>query len=507
MLLVFLRHALPLCLISLSALSQATFPLTGTVTNATTGEPIPRARVVVTPLTSTGEAREIAFTDLAGAFRFPTLPAGKYSLFAQKPRFKANGLSPGPPIDLSGPLESLPVPLVPYGVIAGQVADAGGQPLRYVRVDAYRQVVVLGYHQLTRAGTAATDDRGNFRIWDLPAGRYFVRAMSRAGGTFSLADESAPSTVGRQAFAPVYAGGFERLAEAIPTDLAAGQQARADFRLPNLPAYRVRGTVTGLAPALPVRFELRRFDTEPTEPRTFFNPATGVFTMFDLLPGAYQLHIRQGERSAMLTAEAPVKVGPGDVAPILLEALPPTTLTLRSEGPGTFPCTSLLIEADKPLPRATSLNSDIPERVPPGEYHVLASCSDAVVERIRYGRTEILESSRLTIPTGAPPAELTVTRSTRSGILLIARQGETARSPVLLLPGQAATGAPRLLNDEEISARGLKLLPGKYTLHALRDRLAPFRDPAFLGQFSYGSSVQIENDQTTQVVIEKHSQP
>lgn len=503
----FIRRTLPFFFLPLAALAQAGFPLAGAVTNASTGQPLPRARVIALRTSGDAETREVTFTDAAGAFRFPSLPAGRYSLLAHKPRFSPNQFSPPPAIDLSAPREQVSLSLVPFSVIAGQVADADGQPLRLVRIEAYRQVVVLGHHRLIRAGAAFTDDRGSFRIWDLPAGRYFVRAMSRAGGTFSLADESAPSTVGRRAFAPVYAGGFERLTEATPTDLTPGQQARVDFRLPHLPAYRVRGTVTGFLPAVPVRFELRRLDTEPTEPRTFFNPATGNFTVFDLLPGSYQLRIRQGERSTVSTAEALVKVGPGENSPVLLSVRPPATLTLRIEGPGTLPCNSVLIDGDHPTQPVAYLEPDKPTRVPAGDYHVSVFCSDSVPESIRYGSAELLVSERLTIPVDAPPGDLIITRSRRSGKLLIALEGESADMPVLLLPGNAAMGAPLLLEGVVISGRASKLLPGPYTVYSLRDRLAPYREPAFLGQLTKGISVQIEDGQSTQVVVEKLTQP
>src|SRR5262245_24225583 len=64
---------------------------------------------------------------------------------------------------------------VPSGVITGRVVDDEGRPMRGVQV----QALVLGYQNgrprmQPRGNTANTNDRGEFRLFRLEPGNYFV---------------------------------------------------------------------------------------------------------------------------------------------------------------------------------------------------------------------------------------------------------------------------------------------------------------------------------------------
>ena len=66
------------------------------------------------------------------------------------------------------------------GVITGHVVDEDGEALARALVTVQRYQYVRGERQLTPAGGEQTDDRGQYRVFGLPPGDYYVSAT--AGG-------------------------------------------------------------------------------------------------------------------------------------------------------------------------------------------------------------------------------------------------------------------------------------------------------------------------------------
>ena len=64
------------------------------------------------------------------------------------------------------------------------VFDEDGEPVAMVNVQALRQSYVRGQKQLAPASSASTNDRGEFRIFGLPPGRYFLSATPSGGMSF-----------------------------------------------------------------------------------------------------------------------------------------------------------------------------------------------------------------------------------------------------------------------------------------------------------------------------------
>ena len=73
-------------LVSSLAFAQGTAVITGTVTDAATGKPVPD--VVITANSSARQGEDIVVTDSAGLYRLPQLPAGVYTLKLEKESFK-----------------------------------------------------------------------------------------------------------------------------------------------------------------------------------------------------------------------------------------------------------------------------------------------------------------------------------------------------------------------------------------------------------------------------------
>ena len=153
------------------------------------GTPVRRAQVRL-------NAPEIRFSRMAttnsnGVFEFTELPAGRYTLTASKTGYltlqygQRRPLEPGKPIDLAAgqALTSLNFALPRGSVITGRVVDEFGEPIPDANIQAMRFQYVGGQRQLMPAGRMAqTDDIGQFRVFGLAPGEYYVAATVRTQG-------------------------------------------------------------------------------------------------------------------------------------------------------------------------------------------------------------------------------------------------------------------------------------------------------------------------------------
>ncbi|HEY7443492.1 MAG TPA: carboxypeptidase-like regulatory domain-containing protein, partial [Vicinamibacterales bacterium] len=153
------------------------------------GTPVRRAQVRL-------NAPEIRFSRMAttndnGVFEFNELPAGRYTLTASKTGYltlqygQRRPLEPGKPIDLAAgqALTSLDFALPRGSVITGRVVDEFGEPIPDASIQALRYQYVGGQRQLIPAGRMAqTDDIGQFRVFGLAPGDYYVAATVRTRG-------------------------------------------------------------------------------------------------------------------------------------------------------------------------------------------------------------------------------------------------------------------------------------------------------------------------------------
>jgi hypothetical protein len=229
--------------------------MAGRIVALDTGRPIGRARVIVT-----GGGRPFSTTtDDEGRFRLDGLPAARYTITATKAGY-VDGVhgqrrpgAPGTPVALADgqQVTDVTVGLMRGGVITGHVADEGGDPLAMAIVTVHRQQFVNGERQLTAAGVDQSDDRGQFRVFGLPPGDYFVSAA--AGGIERLAQQFLPmlglagaSAAETTGYAATYYPGVIEPGQAARVRLDAGQEvAGIDFPLQLVPLATVRGIVAG----------------------------------------------------------------------------------------------------------------------------------------------------------------------------------------------------------------------------------------------------------------------
>jgi hypothetical protein len=187
-----------------------------------------------------------------------------------------------------------------------------------VNIQALESRLRDGRRVISKPRSVATDDRGQYRLWNLSAGNYFVKAAGRSGATRLYIGDRGPSFDSHQSFKPVYYGGAQSLSSASPVSLKPSEHAQADFTLSLQPATKIQGTLTNFTPYQTVQFELLSGTAEDSANRVALNSSTGRFEMQDVAPGNYRLRATQGSADQRTRAEVDVQVPPSGVKDVAL---------------------------------------------------------------------------------------------------------------------------------------------------------------------------------------------
>lgn len=158
--------------------------IAGSVRMAGSTQPARKVRVTLSGAEIRGG--RTAITDDDGGFSFTALPAGRYTLSANKPGHvsvtygqRRPGRA-GTPIQVSDGQKFQADLQIPKGsVITGTVFDEHGEPALQTSVRVMRVVNQNGRRTLQSSGTRTTDDRGIYRAFGLLPGDYVVCATPR----------------------------------------------------------------------------------------------------------------------------------------------------------------------------------------------------------------------------------------------------------------------------------------------------------------------------------------
>jgi protocatechuate 3,4-dioxygenase beta subunit len=231
----------------------------GRVIAAETGNALRRAQVRISGPDIGSRA---ALTDTEGRFEFRDLPAGRFNLQATKSGYvtvaygQTRPFESGRPIELSDKqvLENADITMPRGSVIAGRILDEFGEPVPDAMVTALRQSWSNGRRRLMPAGgrTGQTNDLGQFRIYGLPPGDYYLSATLRSGAEMMAIEMMAggpgagpTGSNPASGYAPTYFPGTSNAAEAQRISLAIGQEASTDFALLPVRLARITGIVIG----------------------------------------------------------------------------------------------------------------------------------------------------------------------------------------------------------------------------------------------------------------------
>ena len=157
----------------------------GQVIDAGTGRPVAGAIVSLGASSNAQSPRVLTGGD--GRFVFRDLRRGEHTITASKPGYVEGAHGRNRPGGRTVPLTlnenervgDVVIPLWKHAAISGTVADESGELLVGIQVRAFRRSVAGGRRRFLPSGSAATDDRGVYRLAGLMPGDYIVAAIPR----------------------------------------------------------------------------------------------------------------------------------------------------------------------------------------------------------------------------------------------------------------------------------------------------------------------------------------
>lgn len=234
----------------------------GRLVAADSGAPVRRAQI---RLSGPEILPRSAATDHEGRFEFKDLPGGRFTVRASKGGYvtvnygQKRPFEPGKPIELvdGQAVDNADIAMPRGSVISGRIVDEFGDPIAETAVTAMRSTWSNGRRRLQPAGrTATTNDLGQYRIYGLPPGEYYVSATVRGTQEMIVAEMAAVMAVRATAvarggsdaptsgYAPTYYPGTAHGHEAQKLSLALGQEAQnADFGLVAVRLVKISGSV------------------------------------------------------------------------------------------------------------------------------------------------------------------------------------------------------------------------------------------------------------------------
>jgi hypothetical protein len=335
--------------------------VSGTVIHSLTREPVRRAEVTLVPVPAspaqpqrTGGGRpsadskpapRTAVTGPDGGFRFDNVAEGTYWIAVRREGMVAGRPAPGlSPVQIrvrdGVPISGLRYALTPQAVISGRVVDDEGEPVPGIQILALRRAPPEARSgSLTASGGAQTDDRGEYRLRNLPAGRYLVQAAPMMQRSMQTAENR------RTALVATFHPDAASPEGAIWVSVGEGQEAaNINIQLRRMPVFRISGRVL-LEDGKPAeRFMVSNI--ESNAPATYIltgrmdlGKEPGSFVLDAVPPGSWTLVARLMDNPALSmqrAAFAHVDVSGRDVEGVEIRFLPPFVLhgQVRVEGLG-----------------------------------------------------------------------------------------------------------------------------------------------------------------------------
>jgi hypothetical protein len=279
--------------------TSKTASIDGIVTSLPSGESLRGAYV---RLTRPGEYGTLyrAMSDGTGHFSFENIEPGSYQIRVNKDGYS----SPDRPCSSSDihdedvitlvpgqNLSGMKFQLFPPGAITGHVFDSSGDPVTGAEIGAYVATVLRGRRTLARVGQSRTDDRGQFRLFHLEPGQYFLRLDEDLQLRERLEEPS--DAAKHMGFRPIFYPDTFELNRSTSFVVHAGQEiSGVDFTSHSTEVMRISGkVVNGLSnePIEAGNLAIVRLDAAMRDDRQSITSENqeGGFEISNLIPGRY----------------------------------------------------------------------------------------------------------------------------------------------------------------------------------------------------------------------------
>ncbi len=494
-----------------------------------------------------------------GRFALTNVPPGEYRLYATAD----NGFVPvefgqrtatglGTPITLAPgqDMSSITLSMNPTASVSGRVTDGDGDPSVFTSMLAFRIVYQpSGSRKIEVVQSVLTDDHGEYRLYWLAPGKYYVSAMpieTRSYGLplsfanrFGGATYWATPMLGYRAldngelveetWSPIYYPGTTDILAAKAITLNAGEQFHADFNIAASPTrtLQVRGSLMDPA-GKPLNASLILTPQKPEGHSVVLPVATsneqGRFVIHGVVPGSYFLFVTgsaeplppgglpPGENLLPFfnppTAFEPLEIGKSGVDNLEIRTVPTINVSWRADfqtragGTASSINVKLVRDPDPAGAPAMAVGSQrtaqgaLMTGIGAGYYRVSVTQlpKNTYVKSIRSAALDILKDG-LQIH-GETPQELSIVIAddggTLDGHVLDDKRNPDPGAVVVLVPADPTVRPHRidLLKTTSSDSDGKfhfdSIAPGDYKIFAWDDiRSGDWFDPGFMRVYEY----------------------
>jgi hypothetical protein len=256
--------------------------------------------------------RFVGTSDTEGKFTVKDVPPGQYIVHADREGFIDPSLSGAPVRVTVVPARTVnaEISMLPGGVVGGRIRDASGRPMQNIQVQALRLTYQNGYPSLQAALSKPTDDQGEYRLFWLSPGEYYIAIAPRAN-----APNDPTQTLQPRVF---YPGTLDMKTGTAITIKGGEQLSGIDIAMREARLFTISGQLTTTIPPedtammaavlnppgmrVPTLLLVYSDPNQPDPSRPVgtvtLNPVSGSFETLGILPGSYELYARMPESPA-----------------------------------------------------------------------------------------------------------------------------------------------------------------------------------------------------------------
>jgi protocatechuate 3,4-dioxygenase beta subunit len=411
------EHPEPSCIVS------------GRVVTADDGRPLRSAKVTLVPETGGQKPQLYAVTtDSDGRFSLKDVMPGRYAFAANHTGFvtqyyKTTGTDEGAILWLrpGEHVGDVLFRMIASGVVTGRLTNEDGEPMVNAQVTALQDQseegledednFPSGKRKLQAVALAQTDDRGQYRIFGLSPGEYYLKGSESSepvpnalmNGIAWIAD-----VLGSE-YAPSYYPGVLQVGQAQAIPVKAGEEVQADFFMRRTKTAKISGLVIGKdGPASSTSVRLGYAGDDSGNERGTTTDEKGRFEFKGVLPGSYLIYTSQrndGNRVYEARGQQKVEVNGEDVDSVIISVGGGTSLQGRVAFDGASPSKlprlhAVLYGSDEERSWGTEVNKDGTfeiKSVSDGNYGVQLWGLETnwYIKSVRLGGEDVLEKGLL----------------------------------------------------------------------------------------------------------------
>jgi protocatechuate 3,4-dioxygenase beta subunit len=312
----------------------------GIVTKDPDSQPVKKALIELIAENQNEAGNYTAVTGADGMFRIEGVLPGRYRLLTERVGLldvgKNRSSGEGRLVTLTAgqELKDLHIRLQAGAIVHGRVTDEDGDPLADAQVTLLKQTFAGGHTHWEQAGGERTNDLGEYRVANLPAGNFYVsvtpppdfRTLIEAGGVGG--GEAHNREKQNTSYQTTYYPGTPDRSQAAPVQLRPGDDFPVNFSLTPAPSLSIRGSVVNLPPRTSATIMLQSRDFNLVQNGAEMHK-DGSFVIRNVSPGTYTIMASVDGSPVPMTVRQTLQVGAANVDGVRLAPEPGATLRGR----------------------------------------------------------------------------------------------------------------------------------------------------------------------------------